>query len=60
MSRQGFYQYLAHKDRPWKYQDLVDAVRAIHGEDEYNNTYGRKRMHQALLLKQPKGGPHPQ
>ncbi len=22
VSRQGFYKYLANKDRPWKYQDL--------------------------------------
>ena len=25
-SRQGFYKYLANKDRPWKYQDLADAM----------------------------------
>ena len=55
VSRQGFYQYVAHKDRPWKYQELADAMWAIHDEDEYNDTYGRKRMHQALLLKQPEG-----
>ena len=40
VSRQGFYKYLAHKDRPWKYQDLADAIRAINTEDEYNDTYG--------------------
>ena len=55
VSRQGFYKYLAHKDRPWKYQDLADAIRAIHTEDEYNDTYGRIRMYQALLLKKPEG-----
>ena len=27
VSRQGFYKYLAIKDRPWKYQDLADAMR---------------------------------
>ena len=53
VSRQGFYKYLANKDRPWKYQDLADAIRAIHDEDECNDTYGRIRMYQALLLKQP-------
>ncbi len=26
VSRQGFYKYLANKDRPWKYQDLADAI----------------------------------
>ena len=46
ISRQGFYKYLANKDRPWKYQDLAH---------ECNDTYGRSRMYQALLLKQPEG-----
>ena len=30
-------------------------MRAIHDEDEYNDTYGRIRMYQALLLRQPEG-----
>lgn len=55
VSRQGFYKYLAKKDRPWKYQDLADVMRAICSEDECNDTYGRVRMYQALLLKQPEG-----
>ncbi len=55
VTRQGFYKYLADKDRPWKYQDLADAMRAIASEDECNNAYGRIRMYQALLLKQPEG-----
>lgn len=55
VTRQGFYKYLASKDRPWKYQDLADAMRAIVSEDECNDTYGRIRMYQALLLKQPEG-----
>ena len=55
VSRQGFYKYLAIKDRPWKYQDLADTMRAIHAEDECNDTYGRIRMYQALLLKNPTG-----
>ena len=29
VSRQGFYKYLANKDRPWKYQDLADAMKEI-------------------------------
>ncbi len=52
---QGFYKYLASKDRPWKYQDLADAIREIVAEDECNDAYGRIRMYQALLLKQPEG-----
>lgn len=53
VTRQGFYKYLAAKDRPWKSQDLADTMRAIASEDECNDTYGRIRMYQALLLKQP-------
>ena len=53
VSRQGFYQYLATKDHPWKYQPLADAMKEILEEDECNDTYGRIRMYQALLLKQP-------
>ena len=55
VTRQGFYKYLADKDRPWKYQDLADAMRAVASEDECNAAYGRIRMYQALLLKQPEG-----
>ena len=55
VSRQGFYKYLTNKDRPWKYEDLADAMINISTEDEYNDTYGRIRMYQALNLKQPEG-----
>ena len=55
VTRQGFYKYPANKDRPWKYQDLADAMQEIASEDECNDTYGRIRMYQALLLKQPEG-----
>ena len=50
-SRQGFYKYLANKDRPWKYQNLAEAMKEIVSEDECNDTYGWVRMYQALLLK---------
>ena len=53
VSRQGYYQYLSRKNRPWKYQGLANAMRAIVKEDVYNDTYGRKRMYQAILLKKP-------
>ncbi len=53
VSRQGFYQYLVNKDRPWKYQSLADAMMEILMEDECNDTYERIRMYQALTLKQP-------
>jgi len=51
VSRQGFYKYLENRDRPWKYEQLVKAMEAIRAEDECNDTYGRKRMMQALDLK---------
>ena len=44
VSRQGFYQYLANKDRPWKYQALAEAMMEIVKEDPCNDTYGRVRM----------------
>ena len=55
MSRQGFYKYLARRNRPWKYCKLALAMQEICTEDPYNDTYGRTRMYQALLLKQPQG-----
>lgn len=55
VSRQGYYQYLSRSNRPWKYQGLAEAMQAIHEEDICSDTYGRKRMYQALLLKQPEG-----
>ena len=41
VSRQGYYQYLVMKDRPWKYQPLADAMKDILAEDICNDTYGR-------------------
>ena len=55
VSRQGFYKYLEAQTRPWKYQDLADAMLELLAEDECNDTYGRIRMYQALRLKQPQG-----
>ena len=59
VSRQAFSNYLKTKDRPWKYQSLVDAMLEICQEDECNDTYGRIRMYQALQLKKPEGVPIP-
>ena len=33
ISRQGFYKYLANKDRPWKYQDK--EIRRLKEENEF-------------------------
>ena len=60
VSRQAFYDYLDRKDRPWKYQPLVEEMLKIHNEDEYNDTYGRNRMYMALKMKYgyPPDTPH--
>ena len=55
VSRQGFYEYLRSKDQTYKYAALVDAIKEIIEEDEYNDTYGRIRLYQALVLKRPEG-----
>lgn len=51
VSRQGFYEYLKNKDKPWKYESLAAMMIEIREEDECNDTYGRMRMREALLLK---------
>ena len=53
VSRQGFYNYLKYKNRPWKYKWVADLMWEILREDEYNDTYGRYRMREALLLRFP-------
>lgn len=55
VTRQGFYKYLENRDKPWKYEALANAIAEIIGEDECNDTYGRKRMYEALLMKKPDG-----
>ena len=54
VTRQGFYNYLVNRDKPWKYEALAAVMMKIATEDEYNDTYGKVRMHEALLLKNPK------
>lgn len=53
VSRQGFYDYLEARDRPWKYQALADAMMEINAEDECNDTYGRIRIIRLLRLSSP-------
>lgn len=55
VSREGFRKYLKTKDKPWKYEALANEMKKICGEDECNDTYGRVRMYQALLLSNPNG-----
>lgn len=56
VSRQGFYNYLKYKDKPWKYKSLAAKMIEIREEDECNDTYGRVRMREALLLKKEQDG----
>ncbi|MBP3329274.1 MAG: IS3 family transposase [Clostridia bacterium] len=51
VSRQGLYEYLKNKNKPWKYEELAAKMIEIREEDEYNDTYGRVRMREALILK---------
>ena len=53
VSRQAFYDYLANKNKPWKYEHLAHLIKNILAEDEGNDTYGRGRMHAVLKLKYP-------
>ena len=55
VSREGFRKFLKNKDNPWKYEALANEMLKICEEDECNDTYGRIRMYQALLLKNPEG-----
>ena len=34
VSRQGFYNYLKNRNKPWKYRALADAMMDILAEDE--------------------------
>jgi len=53
VTRQGFYWYLKHRDAPWKYAEIARKMRDIVAEDTYNDTYGRRRMCEALALRYP-------
>ena len=50
ISRQAFYEHLKNMDRPYKYEQLADKMRQIIEEDECNDTYGSRRMYEALKL----------
>ncbi len=51
-------QYLVNKERPWKYQELGNAMTQIHTEDICNDTYRRIRMYQTLKIKIAGGHPY--
>ena len=53
VTRQEFHEYLKNRYKPWKHEELAAKMMEILSEDECNDTYGRERMHKALLLKFP-------
>ncbi len=48
VTRQGFYEYLKNRNKPWKHENLAAEMMKILKEDECNDTYGRERMYYAL------------
>lgn len=50
VTRQGFYSYLESLSRPYKYESLVALMKELIAQDECNDTYGSKRMWEALIL----------
>lgn len=51
VSRQGFYEYLKRRNKPWKYEQLAKLMYEILAEDIFNDSYGRHRMYDALKFK---------
>jgi hypothetical protein len=43
---QGYSKYLKSKEKPYKYAQLLADMRAILGEDEFNENYGKRRMYE--------------
>ena len=41
----GFRKYMINRDKPWKYEHLVELIKGIIDADECNDTYGSIRMH---------------
>ena len=52
VSRQAFYEYLVNRDKPYKYEKIADKIREIIDEDKCNDTYGSRRIHEALKLQE--------
>lgn len=56
ISRQGFYKFIKPSPKTWKHEAIAQEIRSIVAEDEWNDTYGKKRIFEALLLRHPDGG----
>jgi transposase InsO family protein len=51
VSREGFYDHLRNREKPYKYAFLAAEIRKIIDEDLCNDTYGYPRIHDALVQK---------
>jgi transposase InsO family protein len=47
---QGYGKYVRHLAKPYKYAALLVSIKAILAEDEFNKTYGKRRMFEKLQL----------
>ncbi|MBQ7498972.1 MAG: IS3 family transposase, partial [Selenomonas sp.] len=44
---------MAPAKKPWKHAAIAQEIREIIAEDDWNDSYGKKRIWEALLLKHP-------
>jgi DNA-directed RNA polymerase specialized sigma54-like protein len=51
VSRQGYQKYKKSQNKPPKHANLLAEIKAIINDSEYNDCYGRERIHDALKLK---------
>jgi transposase InsO family protein len=47
---QGYTKYMKNLTKPYKYAALLASMKAILAEDEFNKTYGKRRMFEKLQL----------
>jgi transposase InsO family protein len=47
---QGYAKYTENLTKPYKYAALLASIKAILAEDEFNSTYGKRRMFEKLQL----------
>jgi transposase InsO family protein len=47
---QGYGKYIDNLAKPYKYAALLASIKAILAEDEFNKTYGKRRMFEKLQL----------
>jgi transposase InsO family protein len=50
VSPQGLIKYRKTENKPYKYAALLADIKAILAEDEFNITYGKRRMYEKLVL----------